>query len=100
MSSIAPAANTIDWLSGAWSSIRSSSSSTGIAILDALNSKNDATAGVSTLDVGAVADIIASTMQNQISQKNYIVGQVALKRITDQAAAKRNASSNSVNITA
>ena len=96
MSSIAPAANTIDWLSGAWSSIRSSSSSTGIAILDALNSKNGATAGVSTLDIGTVADIIASTMQNQISQKNFIVGQVALKRIINQTTAK-NQASNSVN---
>jgi hypothetical protein len=96
MSSIAPAANTIDWLSGAWSSVQSSSSSTGIAILDALNSKNGATAGVSTLDVGTVADAIASTMLNQINQKNYITGKVALKRILNETVAKRQAA-NSVN---
>jgi hypothetical protein len=91
MSSIVPATNTVDWLSGAWSFIQSSSSSTGVAILDALSSSSSSTstisAGLSDSAFNALSSALTSVAQYFIEQQNILVGQAALARVQKEAAA-------------
>jgi hypothetical protein len=88
MSSIAPAANTVDWLSGAWSSIQGSSG-TGIAILDALTSSNTSTisAGLNDAAFNALSSALTSVAQNLVQGQNLIYAQEAVTRVQNQAAA-------------
>jgi len=89
MSIIAPAANTVDWLSGAWSYIQSSSG-TGIAILDALSSSNPnkISAGFDDTAFNALSVTLTSVAQNFVQQQNILVGQAALARVQSELKTK------------
>jgi hypothetical protein len=95
MSTIAPAHNTLDWLTGAWANIQATSSSTGIAILDAVSGKSPLSDGLSISDGQTLAADLANIYQNFIEVQNSIVGQTALTRIQKDIAAKF--AGNSVN---
>jgi hypothetical protein len=85
--SVVGAANTIDWISSAWSAIQSQSG-TGLPILDALTSDGSLPDGLS-INAGAVlADTLASIHINQVQGMGTIAGQMALDRITSQVKDK------------
>lgn len=101
MSSISSAANAIDWLSGAWSSIQGSSSSSGNAIVDAAggSSTSGLTGGFSDSDFNALSSTLTAVAQNFIQEENILVAQKAVARVQNEVAAKLNAMSSQASST-
>ena len=95
MSSIAAATNTLDWLSGAWSTIQGSSGS-GNAILDAASgtSASASSGGFSDSDFNALSGTLTAVAQNYVQEKNILVAQQAVTRVQNEAAAKLKAASS------
>jgi hypothetical protein len=98
MSSIVSASNTIDWLSGAWSSIQGSSGS-GNAIVDAAASNGTISFGLSDSNYNALSSTLTSVAQNLVQQQNILVAQKAVARVQNEAAAKLNAISSQASST-
>jgi hypothetical protein len=96
MSSIASVANTVDWLSGAWSSIQGSSSSSGNAIVDAASGSGASaiSGGFSDADFNALSSTLTSVAQNFVQEENILVAQKAVARVQSEAAAKLKAVSS------
>jgi hypothetical protein len=92
MSTIASAANMVDWLSGAWSSIQGSSGS-GNAIVDAANSSSASglTGGFTNSDFNALSNTLTAVSQNFIQEENILVAQKAVARVQNEVAAKLKA---------
>ena len=90
MSSISSAANAIDWLSGAWSSIQGSSSSSGNFIVDAASgsSTSAVSGGFSDADFNALSSTLTAVAQNFIQEQNILVAQKAVARVQNEAIAK------------
>jgi hypothetical protein len=81
MSAIAPASNTLDWLTGVWSIIQADISSS-------TTSNGQLGTGISTVDVNAVAGALAGISQNQVVEEGNIVARIAAARIQTETAAK------------
>lgn len=81
MSVIAPATNTLDWLTGVWSIIQADTSSS-------TTSNGQLGTGTSVVDVNAVAGALAGIAQNQVTSEGDIVARVAAARIQAETAAK------------
>jgi hypothetical protein len=98
MSSISGLSGAINWLNSALAysqATSGSSSSTGIAILDALNGSSSSSSklsdGLGIADGLNLATTFATIQQNFVSQQNTLAGQAALNRITSAAQAKQSA---------
>lgn len=92
MSSIAPAANTVDWVSGAWSSIQGSSGS-GNVIADTSSGATGSVIGGGFNDSAfiALSDTLTAVAQNFVQEQNILVAQKAVARVQAEAAAKLKA---------
>lgn len=89
MSTIAPARNVVDWVSGAWFNIRAQSRSTGVAILDAAAGiDNQLGGGLSIRDMSILASTLSNIQINLIEGQGAIAGQAALDRIKKEITAK------------
>ena len=98
MSSIAPARNVIDWVSGAWNNIQAQSNRTNIPILDAATGADNSllSDGLGVDDGAALASQLASIQINLVQGQGVIAGQIALERIKSDISDKFSAA-NSVN---
>ena len=81
MSVIAPASNTLDWLTGVWSIIQADISSS-------TTSSSQLGTGLSVVDVNAVAGALAGISQNQVVEQGNIAARIATARIQTETAAK------------
>ncbi|MGE0280088.1 MAG: hypothetical protein AB7P20_05675 [Rhizobiaceae bacterium] len=97
MSSIAPARNVIDWVSGAWANVQAQSNRTNIPILDAVTGADDSllSDGLGVDDGAALASQFHVIQMNLLEGQGVIAGQIAFDRIKNQI--KEKFAANSVN---
>ena len=89
MSSIAPARNVLDWVTGAWNSIQAQSNRTGIPILDAATGADDLLSdGLGIDDGAALASQLASIQINLMEGQGVIAGQIAFDRLEGEIQKK------------